>query len=82
VIRYRDATPPGLPRLFQEVPYGRDRRRGSPVTQAGPSRLWDRVGEAHEFWQQAGRPYFDRFGITASTTEQYVWYDHPAGEHR
>jgi methyltransferase of ATP-grasp peptide maturase system len=52
------------------------------VTQSGPSRLWDRVEEAHEFWQQAGRPHYDRFGITASTAEQYVWYDHPAGEHR
>ncbi|MBV9011146.1 MAG: hypothetical protein JO272_03690, partial [Pseudonocardiales bacterium] len=55
---------------------------GFPVTQTGPSRLWDRVEEAHEFWQQAGRPSYDRFGITASTTEQYVWYDHPEGGHR
>jgi methyltransferase of ATP-grasp peptide maturase system len=55
---------------------------GFPVTQYGPSRLWDRVEDAHEFWQQAGQPSYDQFGITATTTEQYVWYDHPDSEHR
>jgi hypothetical protein len=55
---------------------------GWQVTQCGPRRLWDRVEEAHEFWQQAGRPHYDRFGITATATEQYVWYDHPDSEHR
>jgi hypothetical protein len=44
--------------------------------------LWDRVEEAHEFWQHAGRPNYDRFGITANTTEQYVWYDHPDSTYR
>ncbi len=52
------------------------------VSQAGPRRLWDRVEEAHAFWQQSGRPSSERFGITATATEQYVWYDHPDSEHR
>jgi hypothetical protein len=52
------------------------------VRQSGPSRLWDRVEEAHEFWQQAGRPNYARFGITAHATEQYVWYDHPDSPYR
>ncbi|MGH3811953.1 MAG: methyltransferase domain-containing protein [Pseudonocardiaceae bacterium] len=55
---------------------------GFPVRQAGPRRLWDRVEEAHTFWRQAGCPSSDRFGITASATKQYVWYDHPNSEHR
>ncbi|MGH3800702.1 MAG: methyltransferase domain-containing protein [Pseudonocardiaceae bacterium] len=53
-----------------------------PVTQYGPRRLWDEVAEAHGFWERAGRPRYDRFGITATTTDQYVWYDHPGSEHR
>ncbi len=55
---------------------------GFPVSQAGPQRLWNRVEEAYAFWQRAGRPHSDRFGITATPTEQYVWYDHPDSEHR
>ena len=52
------------------------------VSQAGPRRLWERVEAAYTFWQQAGRPSSERFGITASATEQYVWYDQPTGPHR
>ncbi|MGH3819659.1 MAG: methyltransferase domain-containing protein [Pseudonocardiaceae bacterium] len=52
------------------------------VRQSGPRRLWDRVENAHEFWRHAGRPNYDRFGITAHGTEQYVWYDHPDSPHR
>ncbi len=55
---------------------------GFPVSQVGPRRLWDQVEEAHGFWEQAGRPSSERFGITATSTEQYVWYDHPDSEHR
>ncbi|MGH3797269.1 MAG: ATP-grasp peptide maturase system methyltransferase [Pseudonocardiaceae bacterium] len=52
------------------------------VSQVGPRRLWDRVEQAHAFWHRAGRPRYDRFGITVTATGQYVWYDHPDGEHR
>ncbi len=55
---------------------------GFRVSQAGPRRLWERVEEAFAFWRQAGRPPSDRFGITATATEQHVWYDHPDSEHR
>jgi len=55
---------------------------GFMVSQAGPRRLWERVEEAYTFWQQAGRPPSERFGITASATEQYVWYNQPTGPHR
>ncbi len=55
---------------------------GFPVTQSGPQRLWDRVVEAHEFWQGAGRPGYERFGLTATPTEQHVWFDTPDSPHR
>lgn len=62
--------------------YATSTRGGFPVRQAGPRPLWDRVEQAHTFWRQAGCPPSDRFGITASATKQYVWYDHPDGEYR
>jgi hypothetical protein len=62
--------------------YGAKANGGFLVSQAGPRRLWDRMEEAYTFWQQTGRPTSDRFGITATTTEQYVWFDHPGSEHR
>jgi protein-L-isoaspartate(D-aspartate) O-methyltransferase len=56
-------------------------RHGYQVTQAGPRRLWDRVEEAHQFWTNAGQPNSDQFGITATPTEQRIWYDHPNSAH-
>lgn len=55
---------------------------GFPVSQTGPQRLWNRVEEAYAFWQCAGRPHYDQFGITVTPTGQYVWYDRPDGEYR
>lgn len=52
------------------------------VGQSGPRRLWDLVEAMHEFWQSAGRPGFNRFGLTATATEQYVWLDDPDNSHR
>jgi methyltransferase of ATP-grasp peptide maturase system len=61
--------------------YATGTRGGFPVKQSGPRRLWDLVEEAHTFWQLAGCPSSDQFGITASVTNQYVWYDNPDSEH-
>ncbi len=55
---------------------------GFPINQSGPQRLWTRAEQAYTFWQHAGQPSYDRFGITATATEQYVWYDHPDSPHR
>jgi len=55
--------------------------RGYPVRQYGPQRLWDRVAEAATFWNEQGRPSYGRFGITATTHDQHVWYDQPEGPH-
>ncbi|MGH3907117.1 MAG: hypothetical protein ACRDTE_23520, partial [Pseudonocardiaceae bacterium] len=83
------ATEDGQPGVHLRAPdgsrasaYGTPTDGGFRVSQAGPQRLWDRVEEAYTFWQQAGCPSSDRFGITATATEQYVWYDHQDSEHR
>ncbi|MGH3841827.1 MAG: hypothetical protein ACRDS0_10340 [Pseudonocardiaceae bacterium] len=54
---------------------------GFPVSQRGPQHLWTQFEEAHSFWHSAGRPSYDQFGITATATDQHVWYDHPDSEH-
>ena len=56
--------------------------RGYAVRQCGPQRLWDRVENAATFWNEQGRPSYERFGITATPQDQYVWYDQPTGPHR
>jgi hypothetical protein len=55
---------------------------GYRVCQYGPQQLWDQVETAAEFWHSEDRPSYERFGITATPTEQYVWYDHPDSPHR
>ncbi|MGQ0778685.1 MAG: hypothetical protein ACT4NY_30445 [Pseudonocardiales bacterium] len=56
--------------------------RGYLVRQYGPQRLWDRVEQAATFWNDEGRPSYERFGITATPHGQHVWYDHPEGPRR
>ncbi len=55
---------------------------GYRVRQYGPQRLWDRVEEAATFWNDEGRPSYERFGITATPHGQHVWYDDPDGPRR
>jgi methyltransferase of ATP-grasp peptide maturase system len=52
------------------------------VTEAGPRRLWHAVEQVHEFWWSAGQPSYERFGLTATPAEQYVWLDNPDSPHR
>jgi methyltransferase of ATP-grasp peptide maturase system len=52
------------------------------VTETGPRRLWRAVEQVHQFWQNAGQPSYERFGIIATPAEQYVWLDTPDGPHR
>jgi methyltransferase of ATP-grasp peptide maturase system len=56
--------------------------RGYPVRQYGPRRLWDRVEHAAAFWNEQGQPSYERFGLTATTHDQYIWYEQPDGPHR
>jgi len=55
---------------------------GYRLRQYGPQRLWDRVEEAATFWNDEGRPSYERFGITATTHGQHLWYDNPHGPRR
>ena len=47
------------------------------VSQYGPRRLWDEVEEAYYWWIEAGRPDRERFGMTVTADDQWVWLDHP-----
>lgn len=47
------------------------------VRQLGNRRLWDETETAHTWWQQAGRPEPDRFGVTVTPNGQMIWLDSP-----
>jgi hypothetical protein len=47
------------------------------VHQHGPRRLWDEVEEAYSWWTSAGGPGRERFGMTVTADDQWVWLDHP-----
>ncbi|RAJ31752.1 protein-L-isoaspartate O-methyltransferase [Kitasatospora sp. SolWspMP-SS2h] len=48
------------------------------VRQSGPRRLWEEIRTAHDTWDKAGRPGYERFGLTVSTAgTRTVWLDHP-----
>lgn len=48
-----------------------------PVRQHGPRNLWREVEAAHAWWTGAGKPSFDRFGVTVRKDVQWVWLDVP-----
>jgi methyltransferase of ATP-grasp peptide maturase system len=47
------------------------------VRQGGPQRLWDRIEDLHQQWNDLGRPDRRRFGLTATQEGHTVWLDHP-----
>ncbi|MCX4750947.1 methyltransferase domain-containing protein [Kitasatospora sp. NBC_01287] len=49
----------------------------STVWQSGPRRLWDEMEAAHDWWQAAGRPGIDRFGLTVDRDGQHPWLNSP-----
>ncbi|MFJ8603373.1 methyltransferase domain-containing protein [Streptomyces shenzhenensis] len=52
--------------------------REAAVWQAGPRQLWDNVLEALGWWLEAGKPGFERFGLTAAADgSQHAWLDSP-----
>lgn len=56
----------------------REGRDTATVYQSGPRRLWDEVEAAFRWWQQQGRPGFDRFGLTVTAGRQVGWLDEPS----
>lgn len=55
----------------------RDGHDTATVYQSGPRRLWDEVEAAFRWWQEQGRPGFDRFGLTVTAERQVPWLDDP-----
>ncbi|MGH3719139.1 MAG: methyltransferase domain-containing protein [Pseudonocardiaceae bacterium] len=51
------------------------------VWEAGPTPLWRAVEDADHLWHELGRPRWDRFGLTATTEQQWIWLDSPNGDH-
>jgi protein-L-isoaspartate O-methyltransferase len=48
-----------------------------PVEQYGPRRLWDDFEAAYRWWQKAGQPPTERFGLTVGPDNQRVWLGSP-----
>ncbi|WP_405979322.1 methyltransferase domain-containing protein [Streptomyces sp. NBC_00158] len=47
------------------------------VVQSGPRRLWDEVERAFRWWDHAGRPGFEGFGLTVTDAGQSAWLADP-----
>ena len=50
------------------------------VMQSGRRNLWDELETAWRWWDQQGRPGFERFGLTVSANGHTVWLDN-SGNH-
>ncbi|MEU6173971.1 protein-L-isoaspartate(D-aspartate) O-methyltransferase [Streptantibioticus parmotrematis] len=50
------------------------------VHQSGPRGLWDEVAAAWQWWDAAGRPAPDRFGLTVTREGAWAWLDAAEGE--
>jgi protein-L-isoaspartate(D-aspartate) O-methyltransferase len=48
-----------------------------PIRQYGPRSLWDEASAAYDWWGSAGRPRYDRFGLTVTAAGQQIWLDSP-----
>ncbi|MEU5439076.1 methyltransferase domain-containing protein [Streptomyces sp. NPDC020719] len=47
------------------------------VVQSGPRKLWDETETAYQWWDEKGRPGFERFGLTVDSDREQVWLDSP-----
>ncbi|GGP76176.1 methyltransferase domain-containing protein [Streptomyces melanogenes] len=47
------------------------------VWQSGPRRLWNEVQAAYRWWEEQGRPGFERFGLTVDGDGERAWLDSP-----
>ncbi|MED7947792.1 methyltransferase domain-containing protein [Kitasatospora sp. NPDC058201] len=63
-------------RSWASADYERDRAEYE-VYQSGPRNLWDEVEAAWRWWDDQGRPGFDRFGLTVTLDGHTVWLDSP-----
>lgn len=51
------------------------------VRQGGRQRLWDRIEDLHQEWNELGRPERHRFGLTLTPDAHTIWLDDPASAH-
>jgi methyltransferase of ATP-grasp peptide maturase system len=51
------------------------------VREAGPSRVWQIIEEAHTLWTTLGQPGWNRLGLTVTNNHQRVWLDTPTNAH-
>lgn len=51
------------------------------VREAGPTRLWRAVENAHGLWHELGEPGWERFGLTVTRDRQWVWLDSHDSDH-
>ncbi|MBC2902345.1 methyltransferase domain-containing protein [Streptomyces cupreus] len=57
----------------------RDGQAEAQVWQSGPRRLWDEVTATLDWWRAAGKPGYERFGLTVTAEgTQRVWLDDPS----
>ncbi|WP_206050712.1 methyltransferase domain-containing protein [Nocardioides speluncae] len=49
------------------------------VSETGPRPLWRNLEDAHTFYQEAGEPSPDRYGVTIEGQMQRVWFNDPDG---
>ncbi|MEV6977097.1 methyltransferase domain-containing protein [Kitasatospora sp. NPDC093806] len=61
---------------WASVDYERDRTEFE-VYQSGPRKLWDEVETAWHWWDDQGRPGYDRFGLTITPNGHTVWLESP-----
>ncbi|MGH3568527.1 MAG: protein-L-isoaspartate(D-aspartate) O-methyltransferase, partial [Pseudonocardia sp.] len=47
------------------------------LREAGPTPLWRHIEDAHQLWAGAGRPGWERLGLTVTPDHQHVWLDTP-----
>lgn len=47
------------------------------VREGGPTRLWTRIEQAKQLWDELGNPPRERFGLTATRHELTLWLDQP-----
>ncbi|MFG2909679.1 methyltransferase domain-containing protein [Kitasatospora sp. NPDC048286] len=47
------------------------------VRQSGPRRLWDELEATYHRWESAGRPGYERYGLTVTPAGQTAWLDNP-----
>ncbi|MDT3396183.1 methyltransferase domain-containing protein [Streptomyces sp. B1866] len=80
--RKRDGTRPvwfyGLSDRSWAVVIFQDGAAENTVYQSGSRRLWDESEAAYRWWEEQGKPGYDRFGLTVDPEGHKAWLDTPA----